>query len=80
MPATIISPATEGDTPTLDAPNGLCFDNLGDMVNTNSADAFGFSFYTVPLTGGVVVPFTFIVGQATTLNAPAGCNFGPLVN
>ena len=80
LPATIISPATEGDTPTLNAPNGLCFDNLGDMVNTNSAGAFGLSFYTVPLTGGVVVPFTFIVGQATTLNAPAGCNFGPLVN
>jgi hypothetical protein len=80
LPNIIISPATEGDTPTLDAPNGLCFDALGDLAITNSADAFGISFYTTPLTGGVVVPNTFIVGAATTLNAPAGCTFGTLVN
>ena len=80
LPNTIISPATDGDTPTLDAPNGLCFDALGNLATANSADAFGISFYTAPLTGGVVVPNTFIVGAATTLNAPAGCTFGTLVN
>jgi hypothetical protein len=80
LPNTVISPATEGDTPTLDAPNGLCFDPLGDLATANSAGAFGIALYTVPLTGGVVVPNTFIVGAATTLNAPAGCTFGTLVN
>jgi hypothetical protein len=80
LPNTIISPATEGDTPTLDAPNGLCFDQLGDLATANSAGAFGIAFYTIPLTGGAVVPNTFIVGAATTLNAPAGCTFGTLVN
>ena len=80
LPNTVISPATEGDTPTLDSPNGLCFDPLGDLATTNSVGAFGISFYTVPLTGGAVVPNTFIVGDATTLNAPAGCTFGTLVN
>jgi hypothetical protein len=80
LPNTIIGPATQGDTPTLDAPNGLCFDAKGDLATTNSAGAFGISFYTVPLTGGVVVPNTFIVGAATKLDAPAGCTFGTLVN
>ena len=80
LPNTIISPATQGDTPTLDAPNGLCFDSLGDLATTNSAGAFGIALYTIPLTGGAVVPNTFIVGAATTLNAPAGCTFGTLVN
>jgi hypothetical protein len=64
----------------LDAPNGLCFDAVGDLAITNSADAFGLAFYAAPLTGGVVVPSTFIVGAATTLDAPAGCTFGTLVN
>jgi hypothetical protein len=80
LPDTVISPAVEGDTPTLDSPNGLCFNPLGDLATTNSAGAFGIAFYTVPLTGGATVPNTFIVGTATTLNAPAGCTFGTLVN
>ena len=29
---------------------------------------------------GATVPCSFIVGATTTLNAPAGCNFGTLVN
>jgi hypothetical protein len=80
LPNMVISPASEGDTPTLDSPNGLCFDQLGDLATTNSAGAFGISFYTVPLPSGAAVPNTFIVGMATTLNAPAGCTFGTLVN
>ena len=80
LPNTVIAPANEGDTPTLDSPNGLCFDQLGNLATTNSAGAFGISFYTVPLAGGATVPNTFIVGMATTLDAPAGCTFGTLVN
>jgi acyl CoA:acetate/3-ketoacid CoA transferase alpha subunit len=58
----------------------LCFDNKGDLAVTNSAGAFGLGFFTTPLTGGAVVPNTFIVGAATTMDAPAGCTFGTLVN
>jgi hypothetical protein len=39
------------------------------------------AFYTKgQLMTGAPVPNTFIVGAATTLDAPAGCNFGPLIN
>lgn len=79
-PMTTISPVTDGGDPSLDTTNGLCFDNLGDIAATNAADAFGIPFYKAPLKGGAVTPSTFIVGATTTLNAPAGCNFGPLVN
>lgn len=79
-PLTTISPATVGGDLTLVAPNGLCFDNLGDIASTSSATPFSIPFYKTPLKTGAIVPSTFIVGDATTLNAPAGCNFGPLVN
>src|SRR5580658_3428508 len=47
----------------------------------NSAGAFGIAFFAKDqLMTGAPTPNTFIVGTATTLNAPAGCNFGPLVN
>jgi hypothetical protein len=81
MPAVTISPATVGGNPSLDATNGLCFDSAGDLAATDAADAFGVAFYTKgQLMTGAPVPNTFIVGAATTLNAPAGCNFGPLIN
>jgi sugar lactone lactonase YvrE len=79
-PAITISPAMDGGIPTLDATNGLCLDNKGDVAATDAADAFGVPFYKAPLKTGALMPNTFIVGTATTLNAPAGCNFGPLVN
>lgn len=78
-PMTTISPTMDMGTPSLDTTNGLCFDNLGDIAATNSADAFGIPFYKAPLKSGAITPSTFIVGSATNLNAPAGCNFGPLV-
>jgi hypothetical protein len=81
MPAVTISPATVGGNPSLDATNGLCFDSAGDLAATDAADAFGLAFYTKSqLMTGAPVPNTFIVGAATTLDAPAGCNFGPLIN
>jgi hypothetical protein len=79
-PLTTISPVQDGGITTLNAPNGLCFDNLGDLASTSSAGSFGIPFYATPLKTGAITPKTFIVGTATTLNAPAGCNFGPLVN
>ena len=78
-PMTTISPVTDGGDPSLDTTNGLCFDNLGDIAATNSANAFGIPFYKAPLKSGAITPSTFFVGATTTLSAPAGCNFGPLV-
>jgi hypothetical protein len=81
VPVLIISPTTLGGIPTLDAPNGICFDNLEDLAVMNSAGAFGIAFFSNnQRVNGAFPPNTFIVGTATTLNAPAGCNFGPLVN
>jgi hypothetical protein len=81
VPAVTLSPTMVNGYATLNAPNGLCFDNVGDLAATNSAGAFGIAFFTTTqLTTGATAPNTFIVGAATTLNAPAGCNFGTLVN
>jgi hypothetical protein len=79
-PAITISPTTVMGNQTLDATNGLCFDNAGDIAATNAVDAGSASFYKAPLKTGALTPTTFIVGTATMLTAPAGCNFGPLIN
>ena len=81
-PAITISPTMVGGIASLNAPNGLCFDTLGDLAAADSAGAFGVPFYKADqlLASGATVPNTFLAGTATTLNAPAGCNFGPLVN
>jgi hypothetical protein len=81
VPAVTISPMMVGGNATLDGPNGLCFDNAGDLAAANSAGAFGIAFFTKSqLVTGMPTPNTFIVGAATTLGALAGCNFGPAVN
>jgi secreted PhoX family phosphatase len=79
-PMTTISPATVMGNATLVAPNGLCLDNLGDLASNSSATPFSVTFFKTPLKTGALTPSTFIIGSNTTLNAPAGCNFGPLVN
>jgi hypothetical protein len=79
-PAVTINTTMDMGNETLSATNGLCFDNLGDIAATSSAMPFSVPFYKAPLKSGAITPSTFIIGAATTLNAPAGCNFGPLVN
>jgi secreted PhoX family phosphatase len=79
-PAITMSPTTVSGSQTLNDTNGLCFDNAGDIAATNAVDAGSASFYKTPLKTGTLTPSTFIVGTATTLTAPAGCNFGPLIN
>ena len=79
-PMTTISPVMDMGNSTLVAPNGLCFDNLGDLASTSSGTPFSIPFYKTPLKTGAITPSTFIIGANTTLDAPAGCNFGPLVN
>ncbi|HLW70155.1 MAG TPA: hypothetical protein VKS22_05985 [Candidatus Binataceae bacterium] len=81
-PAVTLSPTTDKKgNDTLAAPNGIAFDNLGNLATVSSATPFGVgSFAVSQLTaGGAVVPNTLLVGKHTTLSAPAGCNFGPNV-
>jgi hypothetical protein len=81
MPAVTLSPTMVNGYASLNSPNGLCFDNVGDLAAMNSAGAYGIAFFTpTQLMTGAPVPYTFIVGAATTLKAPAGCSFGTLVN
>jgi hypothetical protein len=79
-PMTTLSPVTVGGDPSLDGPNGIAFDNLGDLAAINSVNAFGIPFYakTLLTAGGAKVPTLVTAGATTTLNAPAGCNFGPV--
>jgi secreted PhoX family phosphatase len=79
-PMTTISPTMDMGVSTLNSTNGLCFDNAGDIAATNAVDAGSAPFYTAPLKSGAITPQTFFSGTKTTLTAPAGCNFGPLVN
>ncbi|HUA92506.1 MAG TPA: hypothetical protein VL991_08060 [Terracidiphilus sp.] len=81
-PAATLSPVMQGMNATLSAPNGIAFDNLGDLATISSASPFGIAFFgqTMLTEGGINDPDLLIVGSATTLNAPAGCNFGPVVN
>ena len=79
-PAITISPTMDMGVSTLNSTNGLCFDNAGDIAATNAVDAGSAPFFTAPLKSGQIMPQTFFSGTMTTLTAPAGCNFGPLVN
>jgi sugar lactone lactonase YvrE len=79
-PMTTISPTMDMGVSTLSDTNGLCLDNAGDIAATNAVDAGSAPFYTTPLKSGAITPQTFFSGAKTTLTAPAGCNFGPLVN
>jgi sugar lactone lactonase YvrE len=79
-PAVTIASTTDMGNATLSGTNGLCFDNLGDIAATSAATPFSVPFYKAPLMSGALTPSTFIIGDATTLSAPAGCNFGTLVD
>jgi len=61
-------PAVIISSADFNGPLGIAFDGKGNLWMANQ------------LTTGATAPHTFIVGAATTLNAPAGCNFGTLVN
>jgi hypothetical protein len=80
-PAVTISSMMVAGNATLSATNGLCIDDAGSVAATSSAAPFGTAYYTKSqLMTGAPTPNTFFVGTATTLNAVAGCNFGPNVN
>jgi len=80
-PNITLASATVSNNATLVAPNGIAFDQYGDLAVMSSAAPFGMAGYgpsqlrtnpTSPLT-----PAVFLVGTSTTLNAPAGDTFGP---
>jgi hypothetical protein len=79
-PGITISPTMDMGVATLNNTNGLCLDTAGDIAATNAVDAGSAPFYTTPLKSGAITPQTFFSGTTTTLTAPAGCNFGPLIN
>ena len=81
VPAVTISPTTVvANEPSLIGPNGIAFDNLGDLAAANSLAPFSISFFSKAQLGasGATVPGVFFSGTPTLLNAPAGDVFGPL--
>jgi hypothetical protein len=83
-PETTISPfevkvGGHTEDESLAAPNGIAFGPGGNLFAISSAAPFGVSKYdgAQQMTGGSIKPFSFLVGNNTTLNAPAGDNFGP---
>ncbi len=86
-PKTTIGPVNEkvgqSTDATLAAPNGIAFDESGNNLEAvSSASPFGIARYDAKqqVSGGLIKPFNFIVGNNTTLNAPAGDNFGPQIS
>jgi sugar lactone lactonase YvrE len=67
---------------SLAAPNGIAFDAKGELAAISSASPFGVAGYDSKqqMTGGSIKPQSFLVGAKTTLNAPAGDNFGPEIH
>jgi hypothetical protein len=66
---------------SLAAPNGIAFVK-GELAAISSASPFGVASYDAreQMTGGAIKPDSFFVGGKTTLNMPAGDNFGPDIN
>ena len=83
-PAATLSSATVGTEHSLDEPHGVCIDDVGNLAAINEAggdNSFSIAVFSPSqLATGSPTPFAFIVGAGTTLNAPEGCAFGPVVN
>jgi len=79
-PVITISPVKDKGNITLSSPNGIAFDNQGNLSAISSATPFGAPLYgPAQLKTGAIVPDVFLIGSKTTLNAPAGNVFGPAV-
>lgn len=80
-PNITLASATVSGNATLVAPNGIGFDDYGDLAAVSSASPFGVAGFgpeqlqTNPTTAPT--PDLFLVGTTSTLNAPAGITFGP---
>ncbi|MHB1936274.1 MAG: Vgb family protein [Acidobacteriaceae bacterium] len=80
-PAVMLSSAMVSGNASLNSPNGIAFDSSGDLSVVSSLTPFGVGIYSASqlTAGGAVAPNVFIVGATTTLNAPAGSNYGPTI-
>ena len=84
-PETTISPFEVKVKKTFDeslaAPNGISFVK-GELAAISANSPFGVASYDrrQQMTGGSIKPDSFFVGAKTTLNMPAGDNFGPDIN
>lgn len=80
-PAVTLSSAMVSGNASLSAPKGIAFDSSGDLSVVSSANPFGVGIYSASqlTAGGAVAPNVLIVGAGTTLNAPAGGNYGPTI-
>jgi secreted PhoX family phosphatase len=80
-PNITLASATVSNNATLVAPNGIGFDQYGDLAVVSSGAPFGMAGFapqqlrTNPTSAPT--PAVFLVGGSTTLNAPAGVTFGP---
>jgi hypothetical protein len=81
-PNITLSSVAVNSNQTLVAPNGIAFDDDGDLVADSSAAPFGIAgFSQSQLVTGMTsgpTPDVFLVGGSTTLNMPAGVAFGPV--
>lgn len=80
-PGVTLSPVNVKKVPSLNSPNGLAFDDVGDLVVANSIPTFSLAIYAADQLGssGATKPEVLISGSNTGLVAPAGDTFGPLI-
>jgi hypothetical protein len=77
-PATQITPVTTRVGSSIADPQGISFDNLGNLAVANDANNSIVIFRARQLTGtGAIAPANFLIGSATTLKAPTGLASGP---
>jgi hypothetical protein len=76
VPAVTISPTQVPGFPTLNAPGGIAFDNLGDLAAGNPSSPFGISLFSKAQIGAPV-PDVFVTGIPGSTPPTAGIVFGP---
>jgi hypothetical protein len=77
-PATQFTPHTTRVGASIADPQGVSFDNLGNLAVANDANNSIAIFRARQLKGsGAINPGAFLIGGATTLKAPTGLIFGP---
>jgi sugar lactone lactonase YvrE len=81
-PVVTLVPTTDNGNNTLSSPNGIAFDSEGDLAVVSSLTPFGLALFgqSQVFAGGAPKPDVLLVGETTTLDAPAGAVFGPVVN
>lgn len=80
-PAVTFNPVKVKKVQSLSSPNGLAFDNLGNLAVANSAAPLSIAIFAADQLGdtGNVKPEVLISGSNTELVAPAGDAFGPQI-